>query len=622
MKYLLVTPPFVQLNTPYPATTVLKAWLTARGDEVLQCDIGIEVAEKVFCREFLESIFERAFQKDRLSSRAKTVALARSEYLSTIDIVWNFLQGRDNTLVNRIAMRGFLPEGNQFRRVKDEDLEWAYGTSGLNDRAKYLSTLYIEDLAEFVSEILGCDFSLIRYEQRIAASSPVFDHIYNKLSLSQLNDLEKITIDIFNSKMQQFSPDIVGFTVPFPGTLLMALRMAQHVKMVNKKTCVVVGGGFVNTELRSMSDVRFFENIDFLLFDDGELPLESVGKFMRGEIEQKDIVRAKYIDALKVCNSERQSDVVAFDKLPTPDFSDLPMEKYVSLVEFSNPMHKLWSDGRWNKMTMAHGCYWAKCAFCDTSLDYIARYDAPEARTVVDRMKNIAAQTGVSGFHFTDEALPPKLLREVCEIIINEKLTFSFWGNIRFEKSYDATLCKLLHDAGCIAVSGGLEVVSERILKLINKGVTIDQTVKCCAAFNEAGIMVHTYLMYGFPSQTADEAVESLEIVRQMFEEGVVQSAFWHRYAMTVHSPSGCSPEKYCAKIVSPSVNPFANNSIEFTVDGDEADWVGIGKSMTAATQNYMQGKGYELPMRNWFGKDYQNPQISKSFVYDIIEQQ
>lgn len=619
MRYLLVTPPFVQLNTPYPATTALKAWLMAQGDEVLQCDIGIEVAERIFCREFLEGIFERAFQKDRLSQRAKTVALARSEYLATINSVWSFLQGGDNTLANRIAMRGFLPEGNQFRRVKDDDLEWAYGTTGLYDRAKYLATLYIEDLAEFVSEILGCDFSLIRYEQRIALSSPVFDHIYNKISNSPLNDLERITIEIFDSKLRAFSPDVVGFTIPFPGTLLMALRCAQHVKSVDSKICVVAGGGFVNTELRDVSDARFFENIDFLLFDDGELPLQSVGKFLKGEVKRKELIRAKYVEDGVVCNSVNQTEVVAFNELPVPDFSDLPFEKYLSLVEFSNPMHKLWSDGRWNKMTMAHGCYWAKCAFCDTSLDYIARYDAPKAHTVVDRMKIIAAQTGVSGFHFTDEALPPKLLREVCEIIVDEQLTFSFWGNIRFEKSFDEEFCQLLHDAGCIAVSGGLEVASERILKLINKGVTIEQAVKCCAALNGAGIMVHTYLMYGFPTQTAEEAVESLEIVRQMFEVGIVQSAFWHRYAMTVHSPSGCAPEKFGANVVSNVRNAFANNSVEFEVEGDSADWVGIGKSMTAATQNYMQGKGYDLPMRNWFGKDYQNPEISKSFVDNLI---
>lgn len=619
MKYLLVTPPFVQLNTPYPATTLLKAWLCANGDEVLQCDLGVEVAEKIFCREFLEDIFERAFQKDRLSQKAKTVALEREKYLSTINTVWNFLQGDDTTLANRISMRGFLPEGNQFRRVKDEDLEWAYGTTGHNDRAKYLATLYIEDLAEFVAEIIGCDFSLIRYEQRIALSSPVFDHIYNKITNSELNDIERITLDIFDSKVSGFTPDVVGFTVPFPGTLLLALRCAQHIKKSYKNMCVVMGGGFVNTELRSVSDVRFFENIDFLLFDDGELPLQSVGEFLKGKIKKNEIIRAKYVEGGEVLDSTKQLDVVAFDKLPVQDFSDLPFKKYLSLVEFSNPMHKLWSDGRWNKMTMAHGCYWAKCAFCDTSLDYIARYDAPKALTVVERMKLIAAQTGVSGFHFTDEALPPKLLKEVCEIIIEQKLIFSFWGNVRFEKSFDYELCKLLHDAGCIAVSGGLEVASERILKLINKGVTIEQAVKCCAAFNDAGIMVHAYLMYGFPTQTSQEAVESLEIVRQMFEEGIVQSAFWHRYAMTVHSPSGCAPTKYGATVSKTSKNAFANNSIEFEVGGDSADWVGIGRSMTAATQNYMQGKGYELPMRNWFGKDYQNPNISKSFVSELI---
>lgn len=55
--------------------------------------------------------------------------------------------------------------------------------------------------------------------------------------------------------------------------------------------------------------------------------------------------------------------------------------------------------------------------------------------------------------------------------------------------------------------------------------------------------MVHAYLMYGFPTQTAQETIDSLEMVRQMFEQGIIQSGFWHQFAMTAHSPVGLDPK-------------------------------------------------------------------------------
>ncbi|MFI3314548.1 MAG: B12-binding domain-containing radical SAM protein [Rikenellaceae bacterium] len=621
MRYLLITPPFVQLNTPYPATAQLKGYLKSCSHEVMQCDLGIECANKIFNSGFLSKIFTMAFEKDRLSTKAKNVAMKKSEYLSTIDSVWNFLSGSDNTIATRIASRNFLPEANRFKGLKEDDLEWAYGVNGIFDKAKQLSTLYIEDLAEFIGEVCDSEFSLVRYQEQIALACKTFDNIYNSIKERELNDIEKIAIETISEHINSFKPDIIGLTIPFPGTLVMALRIGEYCKVNHPDTVIAMGGGYVNTELREIRDVRFFEFIDYLLFDDGELPLKSIGEFCENKISQSELIRAIYCEGGELVNSANWDENLKFDSLPAPDFSDLENNKYCSLLEFSNPMHKLWSDGRWNKLTMAHGCYWAKCAFCDTKLDYIKRYDAPKAQTVVDRMKKIMAQTGISGFHFTDEAMPPQLLKQVCEIIIKEGITVSFWGNVRFEKSYNSEFCQLLAKAGCIAVSGGLEVASERVLKLINKGVTLQSSIECCANFNSAGIMVHTYLMYGFPSQTAQEGVDSLEIVRQMFEEGVVQSAFWHHYAMTIHSESGCNPSKFGAQICDKTTNTFANNGVEYQlVEGEEFDWQHIGKAMNQATHNYMLGKGYDIPLKNWFGKDYDRPKVSNRYVSTIID--
>ncbi|MFY8045607.1 MAG: B12-binding domain-containing radical SAM protein, partial [Chitinophagaceae bacterium] len=192
----------------------------------------------------------------------------------------------------------------------------------------------------------------------------------------------------------------------------------------------------------------------------------------------------------------------SFAEVGTPDYSDLLLDQYISAIEVVNPMHSLWSDGRWNKLTMAHGCYWGKCTFCDISLDYIKIYEPVTASLLADRMEAMIAQTGQTGFHFVDEAAPPALMRALALEIIRRKMVVSWWANIRFEKSFTRDLCLLLKRSGCIAVSGGLEVASDRLLTLIQKGITVAQVARVSKSFTDAGIMVHAYLMYGFPTQT------------------------------------------------------------------------------------------------------------------------
>ncbi|MFT3753713.1 MAG: radical SAM protein [Paludibacter sp.] len=176
----------------------------------------------------------------------------------------------------------------------------------------------------------------------------------------------------------------------------------------------------------------------------------------------------------------------------------------------------------------------------------------------------------------------------------------SYWTNVRFEKSFTPELCYLMAQSGCIAISGGLEVASPRILKLINKGITIETARESMKNFTEAGIMTHAYLMYGFPTQTARETIDSLEVVRGLFEEGYIQSAFWHRYAMTAHSPSGQQPESVGAKSLQTASNPFANNEIPFSTS-PEIDLDYYGKGLNLATYNYMQGAGYDVEVKKWF---------------------
>ena len=543
MRILLLTPPLTQLNTPYPATAYLKGLYVAQGHTVRQVDLGIELADQVLSGEFLRHI-----------------GLEREARL--IEPVKRFLRGQDDTLGPRIANRSLLPEGKRFQQLDEDNLEWSFGVAGTTDKALHLATLFIEDIADHIREQVDPHFDLVRYAEYLSNDAPVFDPLYDEL-LREPSPIDSIMLSLLEKVVEEFCPEQVDITVPFPGCLYGALRCGQWLKE-HTSSQVELGGGFPNTEWRQLNEPRIYEFCDKVVIDG-------------------------HPEAIDYC----------------PDFSDLPLDKYLSLTEMTNPMHRLWSQGRWNKMVMAQGCYWHRCAFCDTSLPYIGDYRAPQASVVVDRMERVMGQTERTGFHFVDEALPPKLLGDVAEEIIRRGLAVSFWGNIRFEKAYTADLCDLLAEAGMVAVSGGLEVASDRLLKLMDKGVTIQQTAEACRHLRDAGIMVHTYLMYGFPTETLQESVDALETVRRMFDEGIVQSAFWHRYAMTCHSPSGHHPEAFGARRTGTAAHPFCNNEVDWEpLDGGPQfsyDIEAVGAALRLATYNYMNGLGLDQPVRSWF---------------------
>jgi hypothetical protein len=268
---------------------------------------------------------------------------------------------------------------------------------------------------------------------------------------------------------------------------------------------------------------------------------------------------------------------------------------------------------------MAHGCYWGKCTFCDISLDYIKTYEPIAASLLADRMETLIAQTGQTGFHFVDEAAPPSLMKALAIEILRRKLVVSWWANVRFEKSFTRDLCQLLKSAGCIAVSGGLEVASDRLLALIDKGITVAQVAKVSQHFTEAGIMVHAYLMYGFPTQTEQETIDSLEMVRQMFETGVLQSAFWHLFTMTAHSPVGLDPDKYKVIKQTKEVGTFANNDIVH-IDPTGAEHELFGYGLKKALLNYMHGACFDFPLHKWF--DFKTPKttIAPNYIATALQ--
>jgi radical SAM superfamily enzyme YgiQ (UPF0313 family) len=624
MKLLLVTPPMTQLNTPYPATAYLTGFLRSRGMDVVQADPALVWVLRLLSHDGLARLGAFMAASTRRRTPAVRHFLAQADTIARqMPIVLALLQGRDASMAQRIAARRYLMEGPRFANIgpqghEEEYLQWAFGTMGLVDKARYFATLFLEDVADAIREGVDPHFDFARYGEGLAQSQPTLDPLLDALAAPS-TPCDAMLRELTQDLLREHQPQVVGMTLPFPGNVLGALRMAQTIRQVAPAVKILWGGGYVNTELRELSEPRLFDWVDAVSYDDGEAPLlRLLQRYAGAEAVPLLRTRLRERGAVRLVSDPGAEDV-PFKDTGTPTYAGLPLGEYLAMFDVLNPMHRLWSDTRWNKLTVAHGCYWKKCSFCDITLSYISHYSPLAARTLVDRIEALVAETGSRGFHFVDEAAPPAALKAMADELLARGLEISWWANIRFEKTFTPELCALLARAGCIAVSGGLEVASNRLLALMQKGVTVEQVACVAQAFTEAGVLVHAYLMYGFPSQTAQETVDSLEMVRQLFEVGCLDSAFWHRFAATAHSPIGQNPDTFGIALLDAPAVTFGKNDLPF-LDPHGADPARFSAGLKKAVYNYMHGMGYDTDVRAWFDGSVPKPTVSPFFIKKALK--
>ncbi len=619
-----------QLNTPYPSTAYITGFLRSRGIDAHQDDLALSLVLSFFSKKGLAEVHQAALAipEENRSSTINFFLDYFEDYQSSIEPTIKYLQGGDSTLSHRINSRSFLPEGPRFQALDSYDddgsgdsLAWAFGALGAEDRARHLATLYLNDLSDVLRDAVDDRFEFVRYAESLAGSQPSFEPLANALQATPTlmdEHLRSLTIE----QIEKHQPNLVLLSVPFPGSVYAALRIAQVIKEKYPSIKIALGGGYVNTELRELSEPRVFDYVDFITLDSGERPLLALIEHLNGQRGINRLVRTFIRNETGQVQYIQWAELdVPFEEVGTATWDGLPLGSYLSLLDMLNPMHRLWSDGRWNKLTVAHGCYWKKCSFCDVSLDYISRYETASASLLVDRIEQIVAETGQTGFHFVDEAAPPKILKALAEELIRRQVVISWWGNIRFEKTFTPELAELLAQSGCIAMSGGLEVASDRLLALMEKGVTVEQVARVTKSFSDVGILVHAYLMYGFPTQTVQETVDSLEYVRQLFENGCIQSGFFHRFTCTVHSPVGKNPGAYGIELISLPEITFAKNDIGF-IDPTGTDHDALGQGLKKAIYNYMHGVGFEADIRSWFELQHPVPKstVSRQFIAKALQ--
>jgi len=277
LRVLSVIPPMTQLNTPYPSTAYITGFLRARGVDAVQEDLALALILTLFTAEGLTRIKDVAVKiaPDQRSLTVQGFVEHFDRYAATIAPVIAFLQGRDSTLSHRIAGRGFLPEGPRFAGLDvygdaeaADPLAWAFGALGQNDRARHLATLYLNDLADVLRDAVDPRFEFVRYGESLAGSQATFEPLAQALAAPPtLVDevLHTLTLDC----IARHQPDLVLLSVPFPGAVYAALRIAQSIKAQHPHIRIAMGGGYVNTELRALTEPRIFYFVDFISLDAG-----------------------------------------------------------------------------------------------------------------------------------------------------------------------------------------------------------------------------------------------------------------------------------------------------------------------------------------------------------------
>lgn len=583
---------------------VLAAALKARGLPAVQEDLSLALIRRLFSSTFLRRALSHLARGPARRTPAVRHFLKRGEaIIGLIDAVVGFLLGDQPELAYRIVTRTFLPEGPRFVPLDEQGLdESAAGPLVVHDRAKWLASLMLDDLADMIHDGLDERFAFSRYAEHLAVSLPMLAPLAR--ALDEPPTLVTRELDaLVDACLDRHAPALAALTVPFPGCLPGALLIARRLRRRAPGLPIVLGGGYVNTELRELADPAIFDWVDFICLDDGGEPLARIARHIcRGAPLRP--LRTYRREAGRVVYRAGTAKPSPRDTVAAlhPDFKSLDLAAYLPMVESINPLHRLWSDGRWLKVQLTHGCYWRRCRFCDTSVDYIARYTAPAAAAAAGHLAALRRETGRAAFHFTDEALAPAWIRALSRELLARGETLMWWGNIRFEKAFTPALARTMAAAGCVAVTGGLECANDRLLALMNKGVTLRQAEQACQAFAQAGILVHAYLIYGFPTQTRAELLAALDFVRRLFARGLLHSAYWHRFALTCHSPMAAAPDDFGIRLLPESVEGlrFARNEIPYKEPG-APDWAALGEGLRLATYNYMLGRGLDWPVARWF---------------------
>ena len=657
MNVFTIIPPLVQLNAPYPSGAYLTSFFKKEGHDAHWADLSIELFYEIFSRSGLEKLFSLSEQTaltmadkaekngdDNTAFNIRRYISQKENWIEWIDFITAVLSGGGaREKEHQFLYSPFAPRGQRMENFLESIAQDCREPSV--DDVRFLCSYALADLADYITAVFDKEFSLIRYAEALTVDERTFAEVEKGLDSPVLEHFYKPVL-CRHAELVSASDEktLICISIPFAGTFVPALYTARFLKsQYGQKVFICIGGGFVNTELRDLRDASLGKYIDAISYDRGYGSYKALFDSIKNTGTESAVVSTgsttvfyEPLYKLRIFQNGKVIEPVwsdtAREKYETeittqiiPDYGDIDFSRYLRMCDDKNAMHRIWTDGSWIKAYLAHGCYWHRCAFCDTQLDYVCAYRPVVVEKLYEGLLKTAREKNVYGIHFVDEAMPPVALKRFALENAKHGNPLYFWGNIRFEKTFTKDFAAFLSYCGLGGVSAGLEVAAESGLENINKGTDIRSIIRACAALKEAGVLVHAYMIYGFWYDTAQTILDSMETLRQFYATGLLDSCFWHKFVLTKNSTVYTEWKEGKQKNLQP-IEPksdkkgglFAGNNIHFK---GENQYDKFGLPLDTALDNWMHGNKIEMKVQKWFDFQVPKPTVSEDFIDSCIEE-
>ena len=334
------------------------------------------------------------------------------------------------------------------------------------------------------------------------------------------------------SSVLESSPNLVGISITNTSQIIPGLTLARLIKNQNKEIHITVGGSVFTKLIENIKKVDgLFSIVDsFIVFEGEHALLELVGQ-LDGKRDFKKVPNFIYREnnVTKVNEPFYAEDL---NKLPTPDFDGLPLKLY------HTPASVL-------PVQTSRGCYYGKCSFCNLHLDH-RHFRLRRTELLMEDIWTLSQKYNTPYFFFTDESVPINKLREISQSLLEKQWDIKWMGGVRFENALDGDLLEKMASAGCKKLVFGLESYNQRVLDLMKKGIKTDVVKKTLDNCLNAGISFHLYTIVGFPTETEEEAIETLDFVLQKkYLTSLGFSCLPSLFGMEKDSPITHSPSEY-----------------------------------------------------------------------------
>lgn len=324
-----------------------------------------------------------------------------------------------------------------------------------------------------------------------------------------LADCQSMTGNLFRrffaprvAEWLQDDPEFIGISIGDYSQLLAGLTLALQIRQVSGARLCIGGNLFGRYTDVLINNPEFFRRFaDFVIYNEGEKPVVDLIRHLEGKLPVGQVPNLIHLTADGRIVTSDEAPPLAIEKLDAPMFGDLPASQYF----LPSPIYNVQAS---------RSCYWRKCAFCTHHAG--SRYAIKPVAQMLAEIRALQESCGAYYVHFIDEAISPAYLRRLSEAILREGIELRFYLYARFEKGFDRELFQLASRAGLRMVQWGFEAASERVYRLMNKGPMADKNARrqVLEAAYESGVWNFLFLMFGFPTETLDEARETVDFMR------------------------------------------------------------------------------------------------------------